>query len=262
MYEGMESDRRLLPLLPAMARIDGRAFHTLTRNTKRPYDENFSKLMMQTTKLLVEETNACIGYTQSDEISLCWYSDNIKSEIFFGGRIQKMVSQLAALTTAFFNDLLLKAPLEYRCQLPTFDSRVWNVPTLVEGANVFLWREMDATRNSISMAAQSMFSCKELHLKDTSEMQEMMFQQGTNWNDYPAFFKRGTYFQKRKILKKFSVEELEKLPPKHAARSNPELMIERSEVRRVEMPPFGTVANRVDVIFFGAEPVTKEEVLQ
>ena len=41
------------------------------------------ELMCRTTAFLVQETQACIGYTQSDEISLVWYSDEYKSQIFF-----------------------------------------------------------------------------------------------------------------------------------------------------------------------------------
>ena len=96
LYEGAESSRRLMPLLPIMARLDGRSFHSFCRGLNRPFDERFKSLMVSVTKFLVEETNAVVGYRQSDESSLCWYSDNIKSQVFFDGRIQKMCSILAA----------------------------------------------------------------------------------------------------------------------------------------------------------------------
>ena len=85
-------------------------------------------------------------------------------------------------------------------------------------------------------------------------MQDMLWQRGVNWNEYPNFFKRGTFIQKRTITRAFSVEEIEHLPAKHEARKNPALTVERSEVRRLGMPPFAKVTNRVDVIFSGAEP--------
>jgi len=53
-----------------------------------------------------------------------------------------------------------------------------------------------------------------------------------------------------------STEELDKLPPKHAARKNPGLTFERSDVIVVDMPPLATVINRVAVIFDGADPET------
>ena len=129
------------------------------------------------------------------------------------------------------------------------------MPTLSEASNVFLWREYDATKNSIQMAAHHYYSHKELLGKHTGDMQEMLFQKGINWNDYPAFFKRGSFFQRKKKMIKFSDVELENLPAKHAARTNPDLKVERSVIEEVNMPPFGKVTNRVGVIFNGEEPI-------
>lgn len=99
MYEGMEAGRRLMPLLPALARIDGRAFHSFTRGMTRPFDAAFSVCMVDTTSALVRDTGACMGYTQSDEITLAWHSRTTQSQIWFDGRVAKMTSQLAAQAT-------------------------------------------------------------------------------------------------------------------------------------------------------------------
>jgi len=137
---------------------------------------------------------------------------------------------------------------------PTFDARVWSVPNRTEGANVFVWREWDATKNSISMAAQEYYSHRELHGKHGGEMQELLFQKGINWNDYPAFFKRGTYVQRRKTVRPFTTTELDLLPPKHEARANPGLLVERSDVVVLDLPPITTIKNREAVIFGGEQP--------
>lgn len=260
LYENLESDRRLMPLLPALARIDGRCFSSFTRGLERPYDSRLSNLMQDTAEFLVRETGACVGYTQSDEISLAWYSSDHRSQIFFDGRIQKMTSQLAALATLYFNDHLPDFLPGYAERLPTFDARVWNTPTLDEAANVFLWREQDAVKNSISMAARHYYSHKELMDKHAGDMQEMLHQKGVNWNDYPAFFKRGTYIQRKHVLRKFSVDELEKLPPLHEARKNPDLQIMRAEYQKLELPPLGRIINRTGVLFFGAAPFENPKV--
>lgn len=252
LYESA-SDRRLMPLLPALARVDGRTFHSFTRGMNRPYDETFAKAMVDTALFLARETNACMAYTQSDEITLAWISLTPKSQIWFDGRVAKMVSQLAAQATLCFYRVVLKRMPDYASRLPTFDARVWQVPNRAEGANVFLWREWDATKNSISMAAQSVYSEKALHGKNGAQKQEMLWQKGINWNDYPAFFKRGTYVQRQTITKPFSAEELERLPERHAARANPALVVERQEWRGVEMPPLAKVLNREAVIFDGEE---------
>jgi len=80
-------------------------------------------------------------------------------------------------------------PLNWK--IPMFDSRVFQVPNKMEVMNTLIWRQQDTTKNSISSAAQTMFSHKELHGKSGDEKQEMMFQKGVNWNDYDPKFKRG-----------------------------------------------------------------------
>lgn len=255
LYENMECARRMMPLLPVMARVDGRAFHSFTRGMDRPFDERMQAAMVATAKALATETNACMAYTQSDEITLAWHSTDHKSQLWFDGRLCKMVSQLGAhATLAFYRATMATMP-DYAKRLPTFDARVWQVPNRTEGANVFVWREWDATKNSISMAAASVFSDKELYGKNGADKQELLFQRGINWNDYPVAFKRGTYVQRRTVLKPFSVAELKRLPQKHAARANPSLLVERSEWQVLAMPILTTIVNREDVIFDGADPV-------
>jgi tRNA(His) 5'-end guanylyltransferase len=72
-----------------------------------------------------------------------------------------------------------------------FDCRAFVLPEN-ELCNYFIWRQQDATRNSIQMLAQSLYSQKELNGKNTSELQEMTFQKGKNWNDVETKFKRGS----------------------------------------------------------------------
>lgn len=258
LYEMSEAGRKLMPLLPVIARLDGRAFHSFCKGLKRPYDERMSRLMIDCTKYLVQETNASCGYTQSDEITLGWFAAAFDCEIFFDGRVSKMLSILAAMQSVYFNKNLDKhLPEEYSAKMPTFDCRVWCVPNIMEGANAFLWREHDATKNSISMAARTYFSHKQVENKNGPQMQEMLWKEkGINWNDYPAFFKRGTFVQRKKTMKPFTVEELDRLPSKHKARTEPadSLFFERTEYAELEMPPFNKVINRPEVIFFGEEP--------
>lgn len=269
LFEGQESDRRFLPMLPICARLDGRSFSGFTKGMQRPYDEHFSRLMIDTTKYMVEETNAKVGYTQSDEISLVFYSDKFESQVFFDGRIQKMTSVLAAMCSIKFNRLIQDMQIchasidkkvtdlwvKKRQQMPIFDCRVWTVPSQVEACNTLIFRERDASRNSISMAASTYYSAKELFKKDSSEKQELLFSKGINWNNYPIHFKRGTYIQGKKIVRRFSADEMKNLPEKHEARKNPNLEIERTEIREMDLPPLNKIINRIEVVFDGADPI-------
>ena len=117
-----ESNIQLDTTFPIYARIDGKAFSKLTKNLSRPYCEDFHNCMIETTKYLVDETNAIIGYTQSDEISLGWYNFDPNSQIWFNGKIQKTVSVLSGMASVKFNERISKK-LPSLCEhLPVFDA--------------------------------------------------------------------------------------------------------------------------------------------
>ncbi|MEW5852783.1 MAG: tRNA(His) guanylyltransferase Thg1 family protein [Myxococcota bacterium] len=255
-YELAEAGRRLMARLPVCARIDGKRFSRFTEGLPRPYDERLSRLMVDTTRYLVTESAARAGYTQSDEISLLWYPDEPKGQVFLDGRIQKLTSILASMATAFFNAELPTRIPEKAGTLALFDCRVWAVPTKEEAANVFLWRELDATKNSLSMAARAYYPHEEITNRKSAALHELLHQKGINWNDYPAFFKRGTFILRRRTSRKFTADELTALPPGHSAHRDPELVVTRTEITPVELPPFAKVLNRVGVLFDGEEPRT------
>lgn len=204
--------------LPVIIRLDGRAFHTFTRGMKKPFDNVLMKSMQNTMKYLCENIQGCIfGYTQSDEITLVLTDyATIDTDAWFGYNIQKMVSVSASMATLEFNRVFSKLSEQLTkdyfgvwnttdderkycklikkaaCNGAMFDARVFTLPK-DEVCNCLIWRQQDATRNSIESAGQSQFSHKELHKKTCNQIQEMLFsEKGINWNDYPTSFKRGS----------------------------------------------------------------------
>lgn len=185
LYEA--TTRHLLPRRThSLIRVDVRAAHTYLRGATKPFDETFMADMDAVAEALCTEiTGAVFAYTQSDEISIL-ITDfaSEQTEPWFGGVIAKQVSISAALATAVLN--------ERRPGRALFDSRVFTIADPVEVANYFLWRQRDAVRNSISMAAQARFSHKRLHGVSSGGMQELLWAEaGVNWNDYPDGCKRG-----------------------------------------------------------------------
>lgn len=255
-FEARETMHKLMPGLPVLIRLDGRAFHTFTRGLARPYDERLSRAMVETTKFLVDETHASVGYTQSDEISLAYPCTDPAKPMLFDGRVQKLCSILAAMATAKFNQQIAVNIPEKARLLPLFDARVYQYPTLDLAAESFLWRETDATRNSLTMAAHAHYSHKELHKAGYSQKHEMLFAKGVNWADYPAFFKRGTYVRRETTLKELTAAELARIPEKH----RPTGPVPRSVLRELDMPPLARVQNVNDVLFRGAAPVERTDI--
>lgn len=253
-YESRETLGSFMPGLPVVARLDGRSFHRFTKGLERPYDAKLREAFVETTKYLVQETHACVGYCQSDEISLAWPCQDGKP-MLFEGRKQKLVSTLAAMASVKFYEQVCKLLPKKAHLLPTLDARVWQYPSLELATEAFLWREADATRNSLTMAAHAHFSHKELHKAGYAKKHEMLFSKGINWNDYPAAFKRGVYVQRKLITKELTEQELAAIPEKH----RPQGPVVRSVVKELDLPPLNTVRNQVAVLMFGEDPRTTDE---
>ena len=191
---------RITRRTPLIVRIDGRAFHAWTRKSqcKRPFDEPLMKLMAETTLFLCENIDGCVlGYTQSDEISLLLRDDqNLDSMPWFDKRVQKIASISAAMATYYFT---AHNPMEKKYPA-FFDSRVFALPEN-EIANYFIWRQNDASKNSLSMLAQSLYSHAELVHRRREELMDLCWQKGQNWNDLPTPKKRGIAVYKHTVLK-------------------------------------------------------------
>lgn len=210
---------------PVIIRIDGKAFHTFTRGFVKPFDEILVKSMQETMKYLCENIEGCVlGYTQSDEITLvlCDYK-KLTSQAWFDNNIQKMCSISASMATMVFHrafainywawvrnthssptldlddETVLKNWNDQRDKYVAaidhgamFDSRVFNIPK-EEVNNCLIWRQQDATRNSIQSVAQANFSPKYLEGKNCSTLQELLWREKSiNWNNFPTHLKRGS----------------------------------------------------------------------
>src|SRR5690606_13147708 len=150
-------------------------------------------------------------------------------------------SVLAGLASARFVQLLAEHLPSKKGELAHFDCRVWQVPTLDDAVDVFVWREDDATKNRITMAAGPHYSDSDLEGKSSAVRQEMLFQKGINWNDSPAFFKRGTYLQRRAFERPLSEEERAAIPEPH--RPPADALFTRMRVVELDLPPIRRIAN-------------------
>ncbi len=246
-YEAVETARKLDTTLPIYARIDGRGFSKFTKHMLRPFDQRMTDAMIDVAKYLVDATHASAGYVQSDEISLVWKPQEAADRGFFAGKVQKTVSVLASMTAARFavayHDRFGKLSTDF----PHFDCRVFSMPSLSEATNMMLWREMDARKNAVSMAARHYFSHRELHKKSTADMIEMMAAQGHSMEQFPAAFIRGTWVKRVVEQRSLTDDERAKIPVDRQPK--PDAVFDRSKVVAFNLPPFNTVDNRVEMVF-------------
>ena len=240
--EKIEAGRKAASEYPLVARLDGRGFSKFTKSLQKPYDCRLTRLMIDTTKYLMEQTHAHVGYTQSDEISLYFPVQKNEEtgelgEYMFGGKFQKLTSTLAALATAFFvSELPKRIPEKSGC-LPTFDARVWNLPTVEDVFKMFSWRQDDCKRNSVSMLSQCHFSHKQLQGVRTEDKKNMLRNLGIEWEYEPISFRLGTFLTRKNVEVTLTADELNSIPETY--RPNDGEKVIRTLI--VEVPGFSDI---------------------
>jgi len=195
MKENYENRQRfyLTRRTPVIIRLDGKAFHTLTRKCEKPFDLPLNTAMVYTAQYLVSEIQgAKLAYHQSDEISILLTDyDNLDTDAWFDYNLQKVVSVSAAMCTAKFNEFHFYPGDGFAL----FDARAFNIPK-EEVTNYFIWRQQDWTKNSVQMLARAHFSHKELHGKNQKAMITMLEERGVRWNELADHWKNGTTIYK------------------------------------------------------------------
>jgi tRNA(His) 5'-end guanylyltransferase len=170
-------------------RLDGRSFSRLTEaGFEKPFDPKFHELMCRTSEALVKELGAVFAFTESDEISvlLPWSSD------LFDREVEKLVSVSASIAAGTFS-LAFGAAVQ-------FDSRLWVGARPEAVVDYFRWRQADAGRCCLNgwaywtlrKAGKSVTEATtELEGRSVADKNELLFQHGINFNDLPAWQKRG-----------------------------------------------------------------------
>ncbi|MBD3260321.1 MAG: hypothetical protein GF334_01365 [Candidatus Altiarchaeales archaeon] len=210
-YEAVPQ-RYLTRRVPVVIRLDACHFHTWCRGLEKPFDDRLVECMASATHSLCTKISGCrFAYTQSDEISLLLTDyASIDTEPWFGYRLEKILSVAASICTAQFNHAVrhnFPVELYSKKEYATFDARAFNIPA-DDVCNYFLWRQRDCERNSLQGLAQSYFSHKALHKKNSSQLQDMLMEEkGVNWNDLPTHLKRGTAFYRTEVAVEASWSE-------------------------------------------------------
>lgn len=187
------SDRCVPPEVYMLARLDGRGFSRLMRvqggAIDRPYDVRVRDAMIATTEHLMHAGfRAVYGYTQSDEISLLFH----QADRTFGRKLRKWISVLAGEASAKFSLLL--------GELAAFDCRIAEIPSRARVVDYFRWRGEDAARNCLlghchwALRAEGKTAeeaTRALAGLATADQHELLYRHGINFNDLPAWQKRG-----------------------------------------------------------------------
>ena len=168
-------------------RLDGKAFHTFTKQFEEPFDLKFMSAMDATATFILENllTEALFAYVQSDEITI-FFTDRGRSSSgrLFDGKVEKLLSTSSSAATGGFMTAFPEAK-----GVPIFDARLFQLDSLDELKGYLDWRRLDARKNSISMAADTLHTPKELHGMSTRQRLESL--QGTHLERLPDGFMWG-----------------------------------------------------------------------
>jgi tRNA(His) 5'-end guanylyltransferase len=184
------TEHYLTPNMPVIIRVDGKAFHTWTKGMGKPFDGALIAAMQLATRSTAKEMSGFkLAYTQSDEATfLITDTDTHQTQGWFGYSLNKIVSVTASLFAGFFNDELRNLTFTPAA----FDARAFSVPA-DDVPNVFVWRQQDWARNSISMFARSHFTHSQLQGQPLSIVHEMLYDKGLNWAHCSEEEKNGTF---------------------------------------------------------------------
>jgi tRNA(His) guanylyltransferase len=237
--ERVETARQFPRDCPVYIRIDGAGFSRFTKGMDRPFDKRMSAAMVTTARALLEDYPGLLAYTQSDEISLGYY--NPLGEIPFDGKAMKITSRFAAAATSHFTRIAYKEGLEsyVSARPPQFDCRAFSVPTLVDLAKLFMWREIDARKNAIQMLAQSVMSHQQLHGMHGDAQLSLLKDRGFDFESYPECFRRGTFLHRKTTLRRLTDDELSRIPEAH----RPTEPVFRSSIEQLYVPMLKTLKN-------------------
>lgn len=190
----------LTPGLPAIIRLDGRAFHSYCRGLDRPFDRPFMADMDQVALGLAQQIDGVrLVYVQSDEISLL-ITDRLVDDIdstdprapvqgfMFGGQVQKLVSIAAAIASSLMNAARFGTVTD---RLAVFDARAFALPDMNAVERYFQWRQADARVNALGMAASARFSHRELMGVSNADRADMLRSVGADPDDLPLEFTEG-----------------------------------------------------------------------
>jgi tRNA(His) 5'-end guanylyltransferase len=145
--------------------------------------------MVSAATRLLQELQARYVYTESDEISVLLPADTQ----MFDREVEKLVSLSASIAASAFS---------IACgEFAPFDSRVWVGARRSDVIDYFRWRQSDATRCALNgwcywtlrnEAKTAREATAALLRASVSAKHELLFARGINFNDVPAWQRRGT----------------------------------------------------------------------
>lgn len=204
-------DFKIPPHMSVVIRVDGKNFSKLTSHLLKPFDNVFHSIMDTTAVDVAKEIDGCkLVYTQSDEAT--FILNNVDNQtLYFNGRIQKIVSIVAANMSIKFYKNFMQFILQYQDKVqeniemyssneieavnnrisslwkfldedPIFDARVFVMP-VEEEIEILINRQNNSINNSVLSAAQHYLGKKVCEGLKKNDMIIRLANEGHNIDD-------------------------------------------------------------------------------
>lgn len=193
---------KLLPKLPVIISINGRAFSRITSLLDKPFDNKLNEcLVYAMQKLLIDIDGSVFGYQFNDEIIIISKNDQtVESTPWYDNDIQKIVSCASSLATNYFSEkstelnLILTNP-------SIFLTNVFTPPSYQEVVNYLIYKQYYNIQQSVYNACYYELlktfdkpQIKELLTGATLEEKINLLKDHCNidYNDYTPSYRFGT----------------------------------------------------------------------
>lgn len=194
------TDYKLLSRVPIIICVNGRGFSKVTQLLDKPYCPKFAECIISTMiRLCTDVEGALFGYQYNDEILIVARNDQTsETNPWYDNKLQKICSVTSALASVHFNECADAISLNMIGD-PIFTSQVFTSPTIGEAVNTVIYKQQQNFHTSIQFAC--IYELIKKHDNNTiremlgglniDEKVDLLSQEGVNFNDYPASFRRG-----------------------------------------------------------------------
>lgn len=210
-------DISIIENIPVIIKINGKLFQKTTQNVTKPFCYKTMALFGKTMMSMSKEVDGIVfGYHYDDKIILVLQNNkSLKTNPWFGNKIQKIGSTASSMVSSFFMNHLLemKEPPQIEGNI-IFNSHVFSLPNINEVVSYLIYRQSLCKKKAIDSIIYSKLKeeniYKILENKTLEDRMEIIKSSGMNIDKFPIQFFNGICLYSIPRITKINGEEITK----------------------------------------------------
>lgn len=182
--------------IPICLKISCSNFVELTQDLVKPFDVRFNKAMIKAMNFVLEKTDAKIGYTYQGEAYFTYFKWDEKEVSSVHTDTQQLTAQVISIFTAKLNIALMEFFPE-KDMLAYCSSKVWNVPSLVEAAEIYTCEQTKCFKIAIEQSVKHFVPTVNAENLNVVQKLQLLKEYGVKPSTLPYFFVIGTFAMKQ-----------------------------------------------------------------